>query len=212
MNQKSKLRHLSPTIFYKEQSMKSTFAVLYLLFASTLLAAEPDRVAILLRETTQKALAEPLRTYVADVEQRFPVKLHVVARDWKTPEEVRTAIKSLHEKSGISGVVLIGAMPMHLFFMHEHPNPNPLYYEDFDLRFVDKNKDGVDEAYEGKPQLKLWVANIRAAEKENHDDLPALRRFFAKTHDYYTGKTVPELRTLLVSADEPTEDWAGSGD
>lgn len=192
--------------------MKSIFTLLHLLVASTLLAAEPDRVAILLCEPTQKALAEPLRTYVADVEQRFPVKLHVVARDWKTPAEVRAAIKSLHGQSGISGVILIGAMPMHRFFMHEHPNPNPLYYEDFDLRFVDKNKDGVDEAYEGKPQLKIWVANIRATEKANHDDLPALRRFFAKTHDYYTGKVVPELRTLLFSSEEPTQDWAGTGD
>lgn len=192
--------------------MKSIFTLLHLLLASTLLAAEPDHVAILLREPTQKALAEHLRTYVADVEQRFPVKLHVMARDWKTPAEVRAAIKSLHGQSGISGVILIGAMPMHRFFMHEHPNPNPLYYEDFDLRFVDKNKDGVDEAYEGKPQLKLWVANIRATEKANHDDLPALRRFFAKTHDYYTGKVVPELRTLLFGSEEPTEDWAGTGD
>ncbi|MFM2168599.1 MAG: hypothetical protein RIS79_2970 [Verrucomicrobiota bacterium] len=192
--------------------MKRTFAILHLLLASTLLAAETDRVAILLREPTLKALAEPLRTYVADVEQRFPVKLHVLARDWQTPQEVRESIKSLQGQSGISGVILIGAMPMHRFFMHEHPNPNPLYFEDFDLRFVDKNKDGVDEAYEGKPQLKLWVANIRATEKANDDDLPALRRFFAKTHDYYTGKVVPELRTLLFSSEEPTEDWAGSGD
>jgi hypothetical protein len=192
--------------------MKSIFALLHLIVASTLLAAETDRVAILLREPTLKALAEPLRTYVDDVERRFTVKLHVVARDWKTPAEVRAAIKSLHGQSGISGVILVGAMPMHRFFMHEHPNPNPLYYEDFDLRFVDKNKDGVDEAYEGKPQLKLWVANIRATEKANDDDLPALRRFFAKTHDYYTGKVVPELRTLLFSSEEPTEDWAGTGD
>lgn len=192
--------------------MKSIFTLLSLLLASTLLAAEPDRVAILLREPTLKALAEPLRTYVADVEQRFPVKLHVVARDWKTPAEVRAAIKSLHGQSGISGVILVGAMPMHRFFMHEHPNPNPLYYEDFDLSFVDKNKDGVDEAYEGKPQLKLWVANIRATEKANHDDLPALRRFFAKTHDYYTGKVVPELRTLLFGADIPPEEGDGTGD
>ena len=192
--------------------MKSLFTFLYLLIASTLFAAEPDRVAILLREPTLKALAEPLRIYMADVEQRFPVKLQVVARDWQTPEEVRAAIKSLHDQGGISGVILVGAMPMHLFFMHEHPNPNPLYYEDFDLRFVDKNKDGVDEAYKGKPQLKVWIANLRATEKANDDDIPELNRFFAKTHDYYTGKVVPEPRTLFFSSEEPTEDWAGSGD
>ena len=193
--------------------MTRTFTILlYLLTASTLLAAEADRVAILLREQTLKALSEPLRTYVADVEARFPVKLQLFARDWKTPAEVRAAIKSLHKQSGISGVVLVGAMPMHRFFMHENANPNPLYYEDFDLPFVDKNKDGVDDAYEGKPQLKLWVANIRACEKERDDDLPALRRFFAKTHDYYTGKAVTELRTLFFSADISTEDWTGPGD
>ncbi|MFN0076931.1 MAG: hypothetical protein ACKVY0_10670 [Prosthecobacter sp.] len=193
--------------------MKHTLTIIILLLAaSTFLAAEPERVAILLREPTLKALAEPLRTYMGDVEERFPVKLHVVARDWTTPEEVRAAIKGLHGKSGIAGVILVGAMPMHRFFLHGQPNPNPVYFEDFDLRFVDKNKDGWDDAYEGKPQLKLWVANIRATERAHQDDIPALRRFFAKTHDYYTGKAVPELRTLFFSAESRTEDWAGPGE
>ena len=192
--------------------MKCIGTILNLLIASTLFAAEPDHVAILLREGTEKALAEPLRTYMADVEQRFPVKLHVVAREWKTPGEVREAIKSLHRETAVSGVILIGAMPMHRFFMHEHANPNPVFYEDFDLQFLDRNKDGVDDAYAGKPLLKLWVANIRASEKESDDDLPGLRRFFAKTHDYYTGKTVPELRTLFFSTDVSTADWTGPGD
>ena len=177
------------------------------LLAGTLSAAEPDRVAILLRDPTLRALAGPLRTYITDVEQRFPVKLQIVAGDWKTPEQVRAAIKDLHEKQHISGVILVGAMPMHRFFMHEHANPNPVYYEDFDLKFVDRNKDGYDDAYEGKPQLKLWVANIRASEKSDEDALPALRHFFAKTHDYYTGKAVPEARTLLFSG----SDWPGTG-
>ena len=188
------------------------FIITLLLSASTLLAADPDQVAILLRERTEKALAVPLQTYIADVEQRFPVKLHVVTREWETPEEVREVIKNLHREKAITGVILVDAMPMHRFFMHEHPNPNPLYFEDFDLRFVDKNKDGVDDAYEGKPELKIWVANIRASEKAKDDDLPELRRFFAKTHDYYTGKDVPELRTLFFSTDVSTNDWTGPGD
>jgi hypothetical protein len=40
---------------------------------------------------------------------------------------------------GISGIVLVGALPMHRFFMHEHANPHPVFYEDFDLVFIDKN-------------------------------------------------------------------------
>ena len=192
--------------------MRIIITLTLLLTASTLLAAELDRVAILLNETALQALDEPLRTYIADVEARFPVKLGIVAREWKTPEEVRTTIRELHRNNAIAGVVLVGAMPMHHFFMHEHANPNPLYYEDFDLAFVDHNGDGVDDAYTGTPELKVWVANIRASEDPREDDLPALRRFFAKTHAYYTGKAVPEPRTLLFSTDESTEDWAGTGD
>lgn len=201
------------TANHASQRLRQTLLSLVLLCMFSLpVRAEQDQVAMLLHERTYAALQGHLEQYVLDVEARFPVKLQVIKGQWKTPQEVREAIKSLHREEGISGVILVGAMPMHRFFMHEHANPNPVYFEDFDLRFVDKNKDGVDDAYEGKPQLKLWVANIRASEKERDDDVPGLRRFFAKTHDYYTGKTVPELRTLFFSTDVSTEDWTGPGD
>lgn len=77
-----------PNGFIRSTIFPSLLAALLMisgLVARTLSAAEPDRVAILLRETTQKALAEPLRTYISDVEKRFPAKLQVVADDWMTP-------------------------------------------------------------------------------------------------------------------------------
>ena len=187
-------------------------SLLLLVLLSHSASAGQDQVALLLRENAFAALQGPLDQYVRDVEARFPVKVHVVTGTWENPKEVRAAIKSLHDDKAIAGVILVGAMPMHRFFMHEHPNPNPLYYEDFSLEFVDTNKDGVDDAYKGTPQLKVWVANIRASEKATEDDLPGLRRFFAKTHEYYTGKTVPEPRTLFFSAEVITSDWAGAGD
>ena len=195
--------------------MPSLKPVLFLILLGLLpiaASAEQDQVAVLLRENSYAALQAPLDQYIQDVEARFPVKLHVVQGKWKTPEEVRETIKKLYAEKAISGVILVGSVPMHRFFMHGQPNPNPVYYEDFDLKFVDKNKDGCDDAYEGKPELKLWVANIRATENANKDDAPALRRFFAKTHDYYTGKVVPELRTLFFSADIPPPDCAGSNE
>lgn len=187
--------------------MKTIVSFTCLLIASALAASEPDRVAILLREPTLKALAEPLRTYVADVEQRFPAKLEIVARDWKTPVEVRAAIKGLYETQHISGVILVGAMPMHRFFMHEFANPNPLYYEDFDLQFRDQNKDGVADIYEGKPQLKVWVANLRSSVKVNDDDIANLKMFLAKTHAYYHAKEAVESGALALSG----SDWAEGG-
>ncbi len=178
-----------------------------ILSASTLLAAEPDQIAILLREPTQNALAEPLRTYVADVEQRFSAKLQIVADDWKTPEQVRAAIKDLHEKQRISGVILVGAMPMHRFYMHEFANPNPLYYEDFDLKFSDANNDGVADSYQGRPQLKVWVANMRSSVKATDDDIATLKMFLAKSHAYYQATEVIEPRALALSA----SDWPEGG-
>lgn len=177
------------------------------LVAGTLSAAEPDRVAILLREPTLRALAEPLRTYITDVEQRFPAKLQIVAGDWKTPEQVRAAIKDLHGEKAISGVILVGAMPMHRFYMHEFANPNPLYYEDFDLKFNDANNDGVADSYLGKPQLQVWVANLRSSVKAEDDDIATLKMFFAKTHAYYQAKEVIEPRALALSA----SDWPEGG-
>ena len=171
-------------------------------------AARRDQLALLVSHSVYNDLKPDIQQYKADVEARFPVQLHIVEGAWNNPAEVRATIKSLHAREGIAGVVLVGALPMHRFFMHEHANPNPLYYEDFDLVFVDNNKDGVDDAYKGKPHLKVWVANIRACEKERDDDIPGLRKFFVKTRNYYTGKAVPELRTLLFSS----SDWSGTGD
>lgn len=171
-------------------------------------AVRRDQVALLVSPNVLSELKPDIQQYKADVEARFPVQLHIVEGAWGNPAEVRATIKSLHAKEGVTGIILVAALPMHRFFMHEYANPNPLYYEDFDLKFVDHNKDGVDDAYTGKPQLKVWVANIRACEKAREDDIPALRRFFVKTHDYYTGKAVPERRTLLFS----TSDWPGAAD
>lgn len=187
--------------------MKAIVSCTWLIIASTLAASEPDRIAILLREPTFKALAEPLRTYISDVEERFPAKLQIVAGDWETPEQVRAAIKGLYESQHISGVILVGAMPMHRFFMHEFANPNPLYYEDFDLKFSDQNNDGIADIYEGKPHLKVWVANLRSSVKAKDDDIASLKLFLAKTHAYYHSKEAIEPRALALSG----SDWPEGG-
>jgi hypothetical protein len=187
-------------------NLSKVFGLVFLAQAAPAMPVVADQVALLVSPGVYSALKPDLQQYKADVEARIPVKLHILEGTWGNPAEVRATIKRLHAEEGITGVVLVGALPMHRFFMHENANPNSLYYEDFDLEFVDKDKNGIDDAYKGKPQLKVWIANIRACEKAREDDIPGLRRFFAKTHDYYTGKAVPELRTLLFStADYPVD-------
>jgi hypothetical protein len=159
-----------------------------------------DNVAILVRSATYKSLSSEITRYRQDVEARFPVNLAVLLGDWTSPEQVRASIKKLFNTQGISGVVLVGDMPMHLFYMHEGINPNPLYYEDFDLNFEDSENHGAADRYtNGPPQVKLWVANIRAVEDPNDPGIKKLREFFNKTHAYYLGQTRIESRALAVT-------------
>lgn len=48
-------------------------------------------------------------------EPRFPVRLHTLESVWDTPDDIRSTIKSLNIEEGITGVVLVGALPMHHF-------------------------------------------------------------------------------------------------
>lgn len=169
--------------------------------------AERDQVALLVSRDAYSGLTPEIEQYKRDVEARFPVRLHMVQRVWKSPDEVRAVIKELHSSKKISGVILVGAMPMHRFFMHGFPNPNPLYYEDFELPFVDNNKDGISDAYTGKPRLKIWVSNMRCEVDGRQEGIDGLRTFFAKTHEYYLGRQKIEQRALAISA----SDWPGGG-
>lgn len=181
-------------------------ALLVALFASLALsvhASGRENVAILVRQQTYGALKAEISCYEADVEKRFPVNLQVVKGVWSKPEEVRSTVKRLHKEKQVAGIVLVGAMPMHRFHMHEFDNPNPLYYEDYELQFRDRDGNGIPESYDGTPRPKVWVANLRGVEGEQDDGVEVLRKFFNKTHAYYTGKVRIEPRALAVT----DSDW-----
>jgi hypothetical protein len=169
--------------------------------------ANSEPVALLINQKAYGSLAPEIETYKRDVEKHFPVRLKVVQGDWKSPDEVRAEIKTLYQRANIAGAILVGAIPMHRFFMHGFPNPNPLYYEDFDLVFVDRNKDRIADGYKGKPNPKLWVANLRCEVDGQQEGVEGLKAFFAKTQAYYQGKQKIEPRALVISG----SDWPQGG-
>lgn len=162
-----------------------------------------DNIAILIRKTTLKSLRTEIQQYKTDVEKRFPVNIELISGNWVTPNDVRSTIRTLHQKKGVTGIILVGAMPMHRFQMHDFDNPNPLYYEDYDLKFNDKDGNGIHESYSGVPNIKVWVANLRGVEGEKDDGIEVLRKYLNKTHTYYAGKTRVEQRALAVT----DSDW-----
>ena len=85
-------------------------------------------MAILLPSRAWPQLREPLDAMMASVRRRQPVAFEVIHRDWQNPAEVRALIAARHAESRLTGVILVGAMPMHRFHMHGLGNPNPLSY------------------------------------------------------------------------------------
>jgi hypothetical protein len=173
-----------------------------------------DEILLLIDSQVYNLLKNEIQRYKSDVESRFAVNISVINGVWKNPDEIRALIKKEYSENRISGVVLVGALPMHRFFMHEFGNPNPLYYEAFDMAFVDSNRDGIAESYLSyKPEMmKLWIANIRVGVGVNQTDsrVEELRTFFNKTHEFYTGNQSIERRALSVcgtDSDPGTATW-----
>jgi hypothetical protein len=164
-----------------------------------------DHVAVLVNGQAYSRLKAEIDQYNSDVEANFPVQLNIVQGNWINPDEVRATIKDLYHRKDIDGIVLVGAIPMHRFYMHDFANPNSLFFEDFDLKFVDSNDDGIADFYKGAPDLKVWVANLRGVENPLDQGIDVLRAFLNKSHAYYSGKQTIEHRLLAVTG----KDWPG---
>lgn len=165
--------------------------------------AGKDQVALLVNKEAGQKLSTEIEQFKKDVEKNFPVQLIIVEGNWLKPEEIRVTIKGLYGAGPLRGVILVGALPMPKFHMQDIDIPDVLYYEAFNLKFVDKNSDGIPESYVGVPDLKIWVANIRGVENKSDQGIDVLKTFFHKTHTYYAGKQDVEPRALAVTG----SDW-----
>ena len=97
-----------------------------------------DQVVLLVKRDLYTDLSAEIEQYKQDVETAFPsVQLNILQGAWTNAAQVRETIKKVYNEKTLDGVVLVGNMPMHKFYMHDQENPNPLYYEDFDMVFDD---------------------------------------------------------------------------
>lgn len=155
-----------------------------------------EQVVLFVKRSTYSDIQEYIQQYKLDVEEKFPVQLNIVTGTWSKAIHVRETIKNLYETKDLKGVILVGDMPMHKFYMHDFANPNPLYYEDFLLQF---NHDEVANKYDGVPDLKIWVANIRAESSPDLNGVDKLKKFFKKTHLYYSNQLNIKHKALFVA-------------
>jgi hypothetical protein len=173
-----------------------------------IISRKSENILLLVKTETHNLLKTELEQYKSDVELRFPSHITIQSGNWTTPDQVRSQIKTFNSQYPVSGIVLVGNVPMHKFYMHEGINAHPLYYEAFEIEFTDKDgNDGIDEHYTWKPNMvKAWVANIRCEVSDLDLGIIDLKKYFTKVHNYYTGVQIVERRTLAVGG----ADWPGS--
>ena len=125
------------------------FFVLAVSLSSQIMAGERG-FAIIVDNNTYKACKSDIDSYVSTLKgEGFTTWL--LAKEWKTPEEVRDNIKELY-KQGLEGAVFIGQIPVAMirdaqyftsafkmdqkaFSMLESSVPSDRFYDDFDLKF-----------------------------------------------------------------------------
>lgn len=161
-----------------------------------------DQVVLLIKRTTYENLKSEILQYKKDVETNFPVQLNIVTGTWFKPLQIRETINKVANEKGLSGVVLVGDIPMHKFFMHGFLNPNPLYFEDYNLKF---DNDETAAKYLEEPAPKIWVANLRSVSSPDLKGIEELKSFFVKTHSYYSGQISIRHRALFAAGWE----WPG---
>lgn len=162
-----------------------------------------DQVVLLVKRDLYTDLSAEIEQYKQDVETAFPsVQLNILQGAWTNAAQVRETIKKVYNEKTLDGVVLVGNMPMHKFYMHDQENPNPLYYEDFDMVFDD---DVLARQYGSEPAPKVWVSNLRAVSNPNLKGTTELKAFFQKTHKYYTGALQINHKALFIAGWE----WPG---
>jgi hypothetical protein len=135
------------------------------------------------------------------VEARFDAELTIYHGTWPTAESLRQFIKALWTANQITGVIQVGYLPYAMWkFPWGEVCPLPLFHEDMDATFLDRDGDGKYDWHTWGPNdgPELWCAYMRPA-SGRLDDLPG---FLDKCHSYYQGQMpVPRRAEVCICRD-----------
>lgn len=179
-------------------------------------------VAIIIDEKTYTAAKNEVDSYKKMLEDKENLSAYVVIDQWKSPEAVQKAIRSIAAgKTVLEGAVLIGDIPVALirnaqhmttaFKMDEIKYPfnessiaSDRFYDDFDLRFRFLKKDSLKadwfyyELEESSPQnvqSDIYSSRIRS-QKEGQEKFAEIASFLRKAVN--ARNTRDSLKNLLV--------------
>lgn len=155
--------------------------------------------AIVVNDADYRELQAPIDRYIADVTKRWPIKFKVLAdREWKKPKEIREALRGI---ANLEGAILVGRLPLMTYRAKEHLKSYPdkdgnvgvcsLYYEDLDGTYKDEGPLEDGDCKQGPNRgAEIWVSFVYGSPEQ-------ARKFFDKTHRYYSGERKYNGRVLL---------------
>ena len=160
--------------------------------------------AVITDTPTWQACADELQNY-ADVLAEEELPTFIVHHNWKSPEEVKKAIKNLHKKHNLEGVVLVGDIPVPMIRKAQHMTsafkmdeekypfvdssvPSDRFYDDFNLKFDFLKKDPekptffyYELAADSPQQIKCDIYSARVKPVKNGEDPhKQIKKFFNK--------------------------------
>jgi hypothetical protein len=160
-----------------------------------------QKVAIIADDAAYQMCESQLLTYEQDVEARFDAELTIYHGTWPTAESLRQFIKALWTADQITGAIQVGYLP---YAMWEFPwaevCPIPLFHEDMDATFLDRDGDGKYDWHVWGPNdgPEVWTAYLRPAQGRLSD----LNPFFDKCHNYYQDTlTAPKRAEVCICRD-----------
>jgi len=167
---------------------------------------EIERVAIIVDESIESKIQDNLNQYIADIEFLYRnVRITQYAGSWKNQAKLRAFIQDLYyDKTGISGVILVGTLPYAIWeYFPGDIAPLPYYYEDLDGSWEDQNSDGIlDYHFEEEQKPEIWVSWIRPY---SNNVAQSINEYLQKSHCYYSGNMRYQNKAF-VAVDK---DWGG---
>ena len=182
-----------------------------------------QQVAILVDETVHPALAARLERYMDHVQQMADVEFDVLVEDFyhMPPPQIRDLLRSRYERSGgqMTGAIMVGPIPYAVRgkpepYTYYYLTPAPLYYEDFDAAWHDRDQDGYFESHDydriNNP-TEIWTAWWLPPANDHSYQVELLQAYLDKLDRYYRGEVVGEGGMVFIAGNgnsvEITESW-----
>jgi hypothetical protein len=180
-----------------------------------------SRVVLLVDSSVYPELKQGLAKYTAHVQKVFPVEFKVLADKFyeMKPPAIRAILKQEYQtsKPPLVGALMVGPIP---YALRGDPKeivfPAPLFYEDFDAQWEDKNGDGVyqeDEVVNDRKAnpTEIWTAWWIPPANDGPTQIKLLKGWLDKLDRYYRDELTGRDQMLWLAGNvtdvEICEGW-----